>query len=117
MNGYIGAYHTGYTRVVDTTQSGGLLEAGDGGFLRFDSSSLTPTSLLFPTTPVDIYRMGKLRVGNTAMDLGGNGFSVTGFGYINLRGTTDLGGADIGCHERGLIFIQGSVTNVGTIGC
>lgn len=117
VNGYIGAYHMGYTRIVDTTQSGGLIEAGDGAFLRFQSSSLTPSSLLFPTTPVDIYRMGKLRVEHSGMDLGGNNISVSGFSYINLRGTTDAGGADIQCHERGLIFIQPSVTGVGNIGC
>lgn len=117
ITGYVAAYHMGYTQIAGSTQSGGLLEVGDGGFLRFDSSTLNPTSRLIPAFPVDVYRMGKLRTNNTALDLGGNDISVSGFGYINLRGATDLGGADVSCHERGLIFIRNTVTNVGNIGC
>jgi hypothetical protein len=117
VTGYIAAYHLGYTRIAGTTQSGGLIEVGDGGYLRFDSSSLTPTSIPFPASPVDIYRMGKLRATDTSFDLGGNDVELSGFGYINLRGTTDLGGADINCHDRRLVSIKASVTNVGTIGC
>ena len=117
ITGYIAAYHLGYTRIAGTTQSGGLLEAGDGGMLRFDSSMLAPTSIPFPAFPVDIYRMGKLRATDTSFNLGGNDVVLSGFGYINLRGTTDLGGADINCHDRRLVNIRASVTNVGTIGC
>jgi len=117
VNGYIAAYHTGYTRIACTTQFGGQLESGDAGYLSFDTSSLTLNNPLEPTAPIDVFRMGKLRIGNTVLNLGGNNVSVYNFGMSNLRGSTDLGGADIICHERRLIIIQGSVTNVGTIDC
>lgn len=117
VNGYIAAYNTGYTQIAGTTQFGGQLESGDAGYLRFDNSSLTLSNPLEPTAPIDVYRMGKLRISNSALDLGGNDVSVYNFGMLNLRGSTDLGGADIVCHERRLIIIQGSVTNVGAIGC
>ena len=117
VNGYVAAYHMGYTRLSDTTQTDGLIEVGDGGYLRFESSAVTPTSILYPTFPIDIYRMGKLRLNNTSINLGGNKIVVSGFGLLNLRGTTDLGGDGIDCHESRLVSIKSTVTNVGPISC
>jgi len=111
VNGYVAAYHLGYTRIAGTTQFGGLVEAGDAGYLRFDSGFLNPSA------PIDIYRMGKMRAGDTDMNIAGSEISVTGFGMLNLRRGTTLNGADISCHEPGLVSIHGSITDVGTVSC
>jgi len=111
VNGYVGAYHLGYTRIAGTTQYGGLIEVGDGGYLRFDSSSLNPQGT------VGIYRMGKMRAGNTDMHIADNLIDVSGFGMLNLRLGTTLNGANIDCHESRLVSIHGSITDVGTVSC
>ena len=117
LNGTLAAYHRGYIRATDTTQSGGEIYAGDAATIRFESSNLTPSSVVYPDSPVDVYRQGNLRMNNTTVNLGSNGIYVSGFGILNLRGATDLGGADIFCQDPAQISIRNTVTGVGTVSC
>jgi hypothetical protein len=116
VNGVIGAYHLAYIRATDVTQSGGEIWAGDA-MVRFESSDLSPSSVNWPDFPVEFYRGGQARINNTDMDLDGNGISASSFSILNLRGTTDIMGADISCHDPNQMSIQGTVVNVGTISC
>lgn len=117
LNGTLAAYHRGYIRATDTTQSGGEIYAGDAATIRFESSNLTPSSAVYPDSPVDVYRQGNLRMNNTLVNLAGNGIYVSGFGILNLRGATDLAGANIFCQDPVQVSIRNSVTGVGTVSC
>jgi len=117
LNGTLAAYHRGYIRATGITQSGGEIYAGDAATVRFESSNLTPSSVVNPNSPVDVYRQGNLRMNNTTVNLGGNGIYVSGFGFLNLRGSTNLGGADIFCQDPVQISIRNTVTGVGTVSC
>jgi hypothetical protein len=117
LNGALAAYHRGYIRATGVTQSGGPIYAGDAATIRTEAASLTPVNMDYPATPIDVYRQGNLRMNNTTANLGGNALSVSSFAIINLRGSTDLGGADIFCHDPNQISLQGSVTGVGNVSC
>jgi len=117
LNGTLAAYHRGYIRATGTMQSGGEIYAGDAATIRFESSNLTPSSVIYPDSPVEVYRQGNLRMNDTTVNLGGGALYVSGFGFLNLRGATDFGGADIFCHDRNQISIRNSVTGVGTVSC
>ena len=117
LNGAMAAYHRGYIRATGTAQSGGPIYAGDAATIRFESSNLTPPNADFPYATIDVYRQGNFRMNDTMVDLGGNTLYVSGFGIINLRGASNLGGADISCHDPNQISIRNEVTGVGPISC
>jgi len=117
LNGALAAYHRGYIRATGITQSGGPIYAGDAATIRTESASLTPVNTVYPTAPIDVYRQGNLRMNNTTANLGGNALHVSSFAIVNLRGSTDLGGADIFCHDPNQISLRASVTGVGNVSC
>jgi hypothetical protein len=117
LNGALAAYHRGYIRATGVTQSAGPVYAGDAATIRTESTSLTPVSMDYPTAPIEVYRQGNLRMNNTTVNLGGNALYVSSFAVLNLRGSTDLGGAGISCHDANQINLQGSVTGVGNVSC
>jgi len=117
LNGAMAAYHRGYIRAAGVTQSGGPIYSGDASTIRFESSRLTPPNAAFPWATLDIYRQGNLRANDTEVNLNGNRIYVSGFGFLNLRGETDLNFADISCHDRNQISIRSSVDNVGFVSC
>ena len=117
LNGTMAAYHRGYIRATGVTQSGGEIYAGDAATIRFESSNLTPSSSVYPASPLDVYRQGNLRINDTTIDLGGNDIYLSGFAFFNARGASDLGGANINCHDQNQVSIRGSVSGVGTVFC
>jgi hypothetical protein len=117
LHGAMAAYHRGYIRATRTIQSGGPIYAGDAATIRFVSSNLTPPNPDFPYATIDVYRQGNFRIEDTIVNLGGNTLQVSGFGIINLRGSSNLGGADISCHDPNQISIRNEVTGVGNILC
>jgi hypothetical protein len=117
LNGALASYHRGYIRATGLTQSGGPIYAGDAATIRFESSRLTPPNATFPWATLDIYRQGNLRMNDTEVNLNGNTIYVSGFGFLNLRGETDLNHANISCHDRHQISIRPSVDNVGFVNC
>ncbi len=109
LNGALAAYHRGYIRATDTTQSGGPIYSGDASTIRLESGRVT-------TGIIDVYRQGNLRTNNTIINTGGNAIAVGGLSLINLRGSTDLNGADISCYGYGYASIKFlSVKNVGYV--
>lgn len=110
LNGALAAYHRGYIRATDVSQSGGPIYSGDASTLRLESGEVS-------TPIIDIYRQGNLRTNNTIINTGGNPLSVGGLSVINLRGQTDLNNADINCYGYGYASIRSSVLNLGMVNC
>lgn len=115
--GALAAYHIGYIRATDTTQSGGEVYAGDSSNVRLESSDIAPSSVIYPCCGFEAYRLGNIRLNNTSVDTNGNPIYVSGFGIFDARGNTDLGGAEIFCHDANQIRIRSEVTNAGPVSC
>ena len=109
LNGALAAYHRGYIRATGLSQSDGPIYAGDASTIRLEQGNVT-------TDTIDIYRQGNLRTNNTVINKGGaDPIWVGGLSLINLRGLTDLNGAEISCYGYGYISIRSSVLNVGIV--
>lgn len=116
LDGALASYHRGYIRATGLTQSGGEIYSGDASTIRFEGGSIAPSSVTYPDSPFDIYRQGNVRMNNTTVNMNGNPVYVGGFGVLNLRGSTNFGGADIECSfDRADVSIRNTVTNVGLV--
>lgn len=116
LNGTLAAYHRGYIRATGLTQAGGPIYAGDAGTIRLEQSSLTPPNAEFAYATLEIYRQGNLRMNDTTVNLNGNAIDVSGFGFLNTRGNSDLGGAAINCHDPNQLSISPE-HNYGEVSC
>ena len=120
LNGALAAYHRGYIRAVDIIQSNGEVYAGDAASLRIESSELSPSSTNFPCCGMEAYRQGNMRLNKTKVNVLGDDHTiyVSGFSVLDIRGEgSDLGGADISCHDANQIRIRAGVMNVGNVTC
>jgi hypothetical protein len=113
IHGVIGVYHSGVMLLDGVDQDTDTIWVGDGGYLRVESGSLLPLS--FYDYPIDLYRAGRARINNTTINLGVKDITVGTYSILQLRGSTDLGGANIDC--SGLVSIRDTVTNVGDVSC
>ncbi len=116
IHGVLGAYHSSTIRVDNIVQDGGEIWAGDGGYLRVESSTLTPEDTDSYPDSISLYRSGRARINNSTLNLGGNNISAGGFSVLNLRGTTNLGTDGVDCSESRNVSISGTVT-LGTVSC
>ena len=115
IHGVLGAYHSSVMRLDSITMDGGEIYSGDGGYIRVESSTLTPTSSLY-SVYFELYRNGRARINNTTVNLNGTNIGVYGFSVLNLRGSTDLGTDGVDCGDGRNVSIQSSVT-LGDVSC
>ena len=115
INGLIGVYHGGVMHLTNVVQDTDNIWVGDKGHLRVESGNLSPLS--YYGSPIDVYRQGSIRMNNTVVNLVNDDvFSVGGLSYINLRGATNLNGADISCWGgSNHISIRDTVIGVGEL--
>jgi hypothetical protein len=114
IHGVLGAYHNSVMHLTDIVQDGGEIYAGDGGYMRIESGTLTPVSTF--NSAFDLYRNGRARINNSTLILGGKNISVSSFSVLNLRGTTNLGTDGIDCGDSQNVSIRNSVVH-GPISC
>jgi hypothetical protein len=111
IDGNIWTWQSGTMRLDNITHSGGEIQSWGNSFMRIESSTLNTTGFGF-----SVGRLSIMRVNDTAI-ISDSPLSASGFSIFNFRGTTDLGGQDITCHDPNQINIFGAVTNIGTISC
>jgi hypothetical protein len=116
IHGVLAAYHSSTIRVNNIVQDSGEVWAGDGGYLRIESSTITPGDTDGFVGDMELYRSGRMRINNSDLILGGTNISVSGFGVLNLRGTTNLFTDGVDCGEPRNVSIFNGVT-LGTVSC
>jgi hypothetical protein len=117
IHGIIGVYHSSVMRLNNIVQDGGDIWAGDGGYMRIESSTLTPVSIYDPANHnFSLYRAGRARVNNTTINLGDSNLNIFGLELLQLRGSTSIGTAGIECGEYWNVQIAESVTH-GPVSC
>jgi hypothetical protein len=117
IHGLLAAYHGSTIRVDNIVQDSGEVWAGDNGYLRIESSTITPGDTDgSPDDSISLYRNGIARINNSILNLGGINISAYGFTVLNLRGTTNLGADGVDCGDSRNVSIFGSVT-LGTVSC
>ena len=110
IDGVLAAYHSSVIWMRDVTQSGGEVWAGDGGYMRVESSTLTPGDTDGYDINFELYRSGRARINNTTINLNGTNMGVWGYSVLNLRGSTSLGTDSIDCSDGRGLSIRDSVT-------
>ena len=115
IHGVLAAYHSSTIKVDDIVQDSGEVWAGDGGYLRIESSTITPGDTDGFDDSINLYRSGRARINNSTLNLGGINISAFGFTVLNLRGTTTLGTDGVDCGEGRNVNIQNTVTSAPVI--
>ena len=116
IHGVLGVYHSSVVHVTNAVQDSGEVWVGDGGYLRVESSTITPGDTDGFVESISLYRHGRARINNSTLNLGGINASAFGFTLLQLRGTTTLGADGVDCGEPRNVSIFSAVTH-GTISC
>jgi len=116
IHGVLGVYHSSVVHMTNTTQDLGEVWVGDGGYLRVESSTITPGDTDGFAESISLYRHGRARINNSTLNLGGINASAFGFTLLQLRGTTNLGTDGVDCGESRNVSIHNTVTR-GTVSC
>ena len=115
VTGHVDSGENSAVRFENVTQSGGYISSYRNSTFRASNSSLVGGI----GDLIDVGAMSTMRLDDTVV---GNADGVSdlvtySYGYVTLRGTTNLSNRNITCNSLEALDIRNTVTNVGTISC